>query len=63
MGPELHVGCRGFPVARERYFQRLRAVEVSDTRRRLPRLETARRWRAEAPPGFAFSLVVPAAVT
>ena len=57
------VGCRGFPVARERYFAELRTVEVSDTRKRLPRLETAARWRAEAPEGFEFSLVVPSAIT
>ncbi|MBI3298104.1 MAG: DUF72 domain-containing protein [Elusimicrobia bacterium] len=59
----LQVGCRGFPVARDRYFRELGAVEVSDTRSRLPRLETARRWRAEAPDGFVFSLVAPAAIT
>lgn len=57
------VGCRGFPVGRERYFRELSAVEVSDTRTRLPKLETARRWREEAPEGFEFSLVVPSAIT
>lgn len=59
----LQVGCRGFPVGRERYFRELGAVEISTTRSRLPRLETARRWRAEAPEGFVFSLVVPSAIT
>lgn len=63
MGGRVLVGCRGFPVGRERYFSELGAVEVSDTRKRLPKLETARRWREEAPEGFEFSLVVPAAVT
>ena len=48
----LQVGCRGFPVGRERYFRELSAVEVSDTRSRLPRLETARRWRESATSHF-----------
>ncbi|TBR25311.1 DUF72 domain-containing protein [bacterium] len=59
----VRIGCRGFPVGRERYFRELTAVEVSDTRKRLPKLETARRWREEAPEGFQFSLVVPSAIT
>lgn len=63
MTGRVSIGCRGFPVGRERYFRELAAVEVSDTRKRLPRPETARRWREEAPPGFEFSLVVPAAIT
>ena len=60
---EARIGTRGFAVGRERYFRELRAVEVADTRKRLPKLETARRWREEAPPDFEFSLVVPAAIT
>lgn len=63
MGGSVLVGCRGFPVGRERYFRELAAVEVSDTRKRLPKLETARRWREEAPEDFQFSLVVPSAIT
>ncbi|MFH1725480.1 MAG: DUF72 domain-containing protein [Elusimicrobiota bacterium] len=50
------VGCCGFPVARSSYFPRLAAVEVVSTATRLPRLETARRWRTEAPEGFEFVL-------
>ncbi len=50
-------------MGRERYFGELGAVEIADTRSRLPRLETARRWREEAPAGFEFSLVAPAALT
>ena len=52
----LHVGCCGFPKARSRYWERFRAVEVQKTFYQPPRIETLRRWRAEAPPGAAFTL-------
>lgn len=37
-------------------MQFFRAVEVQQTFYRLPRVETVRRWRAEAPPDFAFTM-------
>lgn len=49
-------GCAGFPVARQRYFQALGAVEIGTSFYNLPRLETAQAWRAEAPKGFDFAL-------
>ncbi len=52
----LHVGCCGFPKARSRYWERFRAVEVQKTFYQPPRVETLRRWRAEAPPGAVFTL-------
>lgn len=52
----LWVGCSGFPVARARYWERFRAVEVQQTFYRPPRVETLGRWRAEAPEGAVFAL-------
>ncbi len=52
----IHVGCCGFQKARAVYFRHLSLVEVQQTFYRPPRIETARRWREEAPPGFIFTL-------
>lgn len=49
-------GCSGFPVARQRYFAALGAVEIGTSFYNLPRLATAQTWRAEAPKGFDFAL-------
>ncbi|MEN3047762.1 MAG: DUF72 domain-containing protein [Candidatus Caldarchaeales archaeon] len=50
------VGCCGFPVARNRYYRRLGAVEVQTTFYRVVRKSTLERWRREAPDGFVFAL-------
>lgn len=55
----LNVGTCGFPVARDRYFSELDAVEITSTAVRLPKLDTVRRWKAEAPEGFVFSVRAP----
>lgn len=52
------VGCCGFPLARTRYAAEFPVVEVQSTFYQLPRPGTARRWRAEAPPGFRFAMKV-----
>ncbi len=52
----IHVGCCGFRRARAAYFQHFPLVEVQRTFYKPPRVETARRWRQEAPPGFTFTL-------
>ncbi|NPA27074.1 MAG: DUF72 domain-containing protein [Chloroflexi bacterium] len=54
--PPFPVGCCGFPKRRAVYYQHLPAVEVQQTFYRPPRLETAQRWRHEAPPDFVFTL-------
>jgi uncharacterized protein YecE (DUF72 family) len=59
VNPGLHVGCCGFPVARDRYFPEFDAVEISTTVKRVPRRETVERWKAEAPRGFTFSVRAP----
>jgi uncharacterized protein YecE (DUF72 family) len=49
------VGCCGFPCSRPQYYKRFETVEVQSTFYRLPRPETASRWREEAPGGFVFT--------
>jgi len=52
----LKIGCCGFPVARGKYFKKFKIVELQRTFYRLPKLETAKKWRETAPEGFEFSL-------
>lgn len=52
----VRVGCCGWPVARERYFERFGAVEIDSSFYNLPQLATASRWREEAPKGFEYAL-------
>jgi len=52
----LKTGCCGFPVARERCFRELEAVEINATFYKPPLPATVRRWREEAPAGFEFTL-------
>jgi len=56
MSAQVKIGCCGFSKAREEYFRRFPVVEVQATFYKPPRLETALRWRAEAPPEFEFTL-------
>lgn len=53
--PEIMVGCCGYPCARPKYYQKFRTVEIQSTFYKLPKPETASRWREEAPEGFVFS--------
>ncbi len=52
----MKIGCCGFPVSKAKYYQEFKLVEVQSTFYKLPREETARRWREEAPPEFEFTL-------
>ena len=52
----IHVGCCGFPRARGTYYQHFSLVEVQKTFYKPPRVETAHRWREEAPEGFTFTM-------
>ena len=52
----IKVGCYGFPKGMGKYFQEFRLVEVQQTFYRPPKVETAVRWRALAPPGFEFTV-------
>jgi uncharacterized protein YecE (DUF72 family) len=54
---DIRVGCCGFPVARERYFEALGVVELQRTFYQPPKREsTLQRLRASAPLGFVFTL-------
>lgn len=53
---QIRVGCCGWAVAREKYAKELDAVEIQQTFYDPPREETLRRWRAELPTTFAFTL-------
>lgn len=49
----IRAGCGACPVARSTYYEQLDTVEVV----KLPRVETAARWLAQAPRDFVFSVV------
>jgi uncharacterized protein YecE (DUF72 family) len=53
------IGCAGFPVPATRYFKEFLFVEVQETHLAQPGTGTIRRWRREAPAGFAFALLAP----
>lgn len=50
------VGCCGFARGIKDYFSQFRLVEVQRTFYKMPRLETALKWRREAPADFEFTL-------
>lgn len=50
------VGCCGFSRGRKSYFSQFKLVEVQQTFYKMPKLETALRWRQEAPADFEFTL-------
>jgi len=53
---DIRVGCCGFPRARSEYYKVFRVVEVQQTFYQPPSLETAEKWREEAPADFEFTL-------
>ncbi len=52
----IKVGCCGFPVKREIYYQIFPVVEIQQTFYQLPQLRTGERWRKEAPSNFEFTM-------
>ena len=54
--PRVKVGCCGFPRGMKDYFNQFRLVEVQKTFYKMPKLETALRWRRETPADFEFTL-------
>lgn len=59
----IRVGCCGFVRSRAEYFAQFDLVEVQQTFYKLPKVETARRWREEAPPAFEFTMKAWQAIT
>lgn len=55
-GARTRVGCCGFGMAQAAYYRLFDIVEVQQTFYQPPRPETLARWRAQAPPGFVFTL-------
>lgn len=52
----IYIGTCGFAEARRRLFRDFDVLEVQQTFYQPPRLETANRWRKEAPQAFLFTL-------
>jgi uncharacterized protein YecE (DUF72 family) len=59
----IRIGCCGFVRSRAEYFAQFDLVEVQQTFYKLPQVETARRWRQEAPPAFEFTMKAWQAIT
>ena len=59
------VGCCGFAVrgGKKAYYERFKLVEVQQTFYKLPRPQTAQRWRSQAPQDFEFTVKCWQAVT
>lgn len=53
---DIIIGCCGFPCSKKEYFRKLPAVEIQSTFYELPSIDTAKRWKEEAPPDFEFTL-------
>lgn len=52
----VNIGCCGFPVARQKYFQHFSVVELQQTFYQPPKRETVIKWQEEAPAEFEFTL-------
>ncbi len=52
----VHVGCCGFCIRQEEYFQKFRLLEVQKTFYKPPKPETAVRWKESAPDEFVFTV-------
>ena len=50
------VGCCGFSRGMKDYFSQFKLVEVQQTFYKMPKLDTAMKWRREAPADFEFTL-------
>lgn len=50
------VGCCGFQRGMKEYFHQFKLVEVQQTFYQMPKLDTATRWRKEAPADFEFTM-------
>lgn len=53
---DILVGCCGFPCNRKEYFKRFPIVEIQSTFYEPPLIDTAEKWREEAPEEFEFTI-------
>lgn len=53
----IKVGCCGFPINKKEYFKKFSLVEIQSTFYEIPaKIETAKKWKEEAPRNFEFTL-------
>lgn len=54
----IKVGCCGWAVrgGKKAYYEKFKLIELQDTFYKLPRVETAEKWRKEAPSEFEFAV-------
>lgn len=52
----IKVGCCGFRGKRSDYFKNFEVVEIQQTFYKLPKIETAEKWRNEAPKNFEYTM-------
>ena len=48
------VGCCGFPISKNKYYDEFGIVELQTTFYNIPREKTLLKWREEAPEDFEF---------
>lgn len=60
---KIKIGCCGFPSGKENYFREFKLVEVQETFYKLPKIETAEKWRTLAPEDFEFMIKAWQAIT
>ena len=62
---DILVGCCGWAVkgGKKAYYGKFRTIELQDTFYNLPKVETAEKWRREAPEDFVFCMKAWQAVT
>jgi uncharacterized protein YecE (DUF72 family) len=53
---KIKIGCCGFPVAKDKYYENFDVVEIQQTFYQPPEEKTALKWREEAPEDFEFTL-------
>lgn len=54
---KIFVGCCGYPINKKEYYKKFNTVEIQSTFYNLPaKVETAKKWKKEAPKNFIFCL-------
>jgi uncharacterized protein YecE (DUF72 family) len=53
---KVKIGCCGFSVGKNRYYETFPVIELQKTFYQPPQLTTVKKWREEAPPDFEFTL-------